>query len=903
MMRFLAAMMLVPLLAAARAPDTSVVRLARLKSPDNPRPLPDGFAAPRRTAPFRVLPVWPGDSVIRPDFPCNDDTSGGGNNLAPDIAVDAAGRVLLAWYDFREGDADVWYQMLDSTGRPIGVNERANEDVGLGWQGEPSCAAGARYLMAWHDRREIGNGDLFGQELDQGGGRAGANFRVSDSGVPGDQIDSGVFAGPDGMALFAWDDRRFGLTGDIFAQFFAPNGAPLDTNFRVNDDPLGAANQYQPGVSGDSAGRFVVAWMDGRGRNPYDWNIFIQRFDRNRARLGANFQVTTDDSIQWAPSVACAPGGGFIVCWEDRRRGEWDVYAQVFDATGQAVGPNFRVSDDAGSADQFACAAAANRFGEFAVAWTDRRGGGDAVYLRRFAADGTPLGASLRVSEPAGSAAQNQPAAAAAPDGGWWVAWADRRAGDADIYAQRLDRGGSPVGGNFRVSDDTASSQQRVSSIGMNTAGRILVAWEDERNGTADIYSTFLDDAGQPLGTNRRLNDDGPSGAPQYYAAVAGGQNRFIAAWSDGRNGYHIYAQLLDGNGLPVGANFMVNADVPGASQWYPYCSVDSQDIATVIWMDTRRGVYQVFRRRIGPDGSPLGPDASVSDDSAAQGIYGSVAANRAGVTVAAWMDYRRGNADIYCQLYGPDGAAVGANRLVNEGTGRYNGYPAVAVAEDGGFAVAWEDTRNDRYDVYLQFFDRLGEPAGDNRRVNDGPYEADAYGPSLAYDEDGRLAVMFNDERGVPGCPEIYCQRFRADGTPISVNQRVSDPPLFPHNSHWTVGQSVAASRSVVAFAWTDNRRRRGFDIFAKLTDWDLVGIASRPAVPAGQALRLPGIVRRGQPLDLWPGAGRADVYDASGRRIASANDGRLALNAAGAYFVVVRNGGQATARKLIVR
>src|SRR5512136_1942699 len=115
----------------------------------------------------------------------------------------------------------------------------------MGWQGEPSSAMGpdGRFLFCWNDRRDIGNSDLFGQRFDAAGARLGDNFRVSDSAAGGDQIESGAWIAPNGVALLAWDDRRFGLYGDIFAQFLNPDGSPFDTNFRVNDDDINQANQ------------------------------------------------------------------------------------------------------------------------------------------------------------------------------------------------------------------------------------------------------------------------------------------------------------------------------------------------------------------------------------------------------------------------------------------------------------------------------------------------------------------------------------------------------------------------------------------------------------------------------------------------------------------------------------
>jgi hypothetical protein len=895
--------------------------LVKLRTPENPRPLPSGQLPP----PHHVRAIgsrrsatddWRGvDGVIKDDFPCNDDTASGCSQLAPKLAVDTLGGFVVSWYEFRDGDADVWFQRLDSDGNRIGTNERVNTDAGMGWQGDPSSAMGrdGRFLFCWEDRRDIGNSDLFCQRFDASGSRLGDNFRVSDSAADGDQSMSGAWIAPNGVALLAWDDRRFGITGDIFAQFLNADGTPMDTNFRVNDDGIGSANQYEPEVSGDGSGRFVVAWMDGRGLNPYDWNIFCQRFNSLGQRLGVNIQTTTDDSIQWSPDVSCGVSGEFVVTWDDGRNGNWDVYGQRYDAGGNAVGQNFKVNDDGGSADQYGSSVAVNGYGEFMVAWSDRRGGEDDVYARRYDADGNPFGPSFRLSD-VSSGRQINAAVEARPDGGYWTAWADARTGDFDIYCQRLDRDGNKVGANFRINDDHASALQRCSSIAMDARGIICVAWEDERNGATDIYRCVTDAAGTVLAANLRLNDDGPGGANQYFPGVAAGNGRFMAAWVDLRNGSQstdICAQYLDAGGMPVGANFLVNSDGSGASQWYPYTAMDSSNDAVVLWMDARNGSYQMYCRRYDSGGSPLGPEFAVQD-STGEGIYGSVAMNRSGRFVAAWMDYRSGESDIYCQAFRADGSPIGGNIRTNlDPPGQYHGYPACAVDEQGRFVVAWEDMRNSRYDVYLQWFDSTGARLAGNERVNDDTADGASYSPSCALDPDGRLAVEFNDERDHPDDPQIYCQRFRPDQTRISHNQAVNDPNLFPNNNHWTVGQSIAASADVLAFAWTDNRRHQGFDIYAKLTDWNLVGVADRTGDGGrgtGFAGR-PSIVGRHGRLRLdGPSRGRTiALFDASGRQVGRstlADPGGLDLRGVspGTYFLVARQGSAVECRKIVV-
>ena len=891
--------------------EADIQRLIDTRSPDNPRPLPFGQPPPKLGRLRSVRPFTSSDSVIRDDFVCNDDTAGGNSQQGASIAVDQAGNFVVAWYEFRDGDADAWFQRFDAGGNRLGQNERLNTDVTLGWQGDPASAMGpdGRFAFSWEDRRDIGNSDLFGQRFDAGGNRLNDNFRISDSAAEGDQSMSGLRIAPNGIVLAAWDDRRFGLTGDIFGQFLDANGVPVDTNFRINDDAVGLANQYEPSVSGDDSGRFVVAWMDGRGHNAYDWNIFLQRFDNQGNRLGSNVQVTADDSIQWSASVGAGRSGRFVVSWDDRRRGQWDVYAQVYDSHGAPVGANFRVNDDAGSTDQHGSSVAVNSYNEFTIAWTDKRDGNEDVYARRYGSDGAPLGPSFRVSE-ASPANQAMPSIGTCPDGGYWLAWADARSGDLDIYCQRLGRDGSSVGVNFRVNDDHASSQQRVSSIGMDSRGYICTAWEDERNSGTDIYRCLNDAQGRTVGANLRLNDDGPGGAPQYYTAVAGGNERFVAAWSDGRAGWDIFAQFMDGNGQSTGANFMVNTDT-AASQWYPYCAMDSANDAAIIWMDSRLGSYQIFMRRYDPTGNPTGPEFAVSD-TLSDAIYASVAMSRTGWSVVSWMDYREGASNIYCQLFRPDGTRIGTNiRCNSDSLGFYHGYPAAAADDRGRFAVAWEDTRNERYDVYLQWFDSAGTRLGVNEQVDDGPTDNDSYSPSCAFAPDGHLAVMFNDERDLPGCPQIYCQRFGSDRARLGLNRLVNNPNLFPKNSHWTVGQSIAASGEALAFAWTDNRRHQGFDIFAKVTDWEVVGLGGESR-PGAASLQVTPTVTRGRiRLSARTRLSADDqvlIFDASGRLVLNRPIGtataelRIDHLSPGAYFVVLRRSGTTERHKVVL-
>ncbi len=105
---------------------------------------------------------------------------------------------------------------------------------------------------------------------------------------------------------------------------------------------------------------------------------------------GNEILVNTNQSgSQTNPDVALAADGRFVVVWESPDGDETGIYAQRFDQTGSPVGTEFRVNDEA-TGNQILPAVAMEDNGDFAVAWKDSDQ--NSVEVRRFAADGTPLG-------------------------------------------------------------------------------------------------------------------------------------------------------------------------------------------------------------------------------------------------------------------------------------------------------------------------------------------------------------------------------------------------------------------------------------------------------------------------------------------------------------------------------
>ncbi|MHA2307417.1 MAG: hypothetical protein ACXACU_18710, partial [Candidatus Hodarchaeales archaeon] len=126
-------------------------------------------------------------------------------------------------------------------------------------------------------------------------------------------------------------------------------------DFQVNENSVFSfASQYDPSISADGSGNFIIAWADGRNGN--DDDIYAQQFASDGTALDSNFKVNDDQgsALQSCPSVSADGSGNFIITWEDERNSdEDDIYAQRYSSDGTALGSNFQVNDDIGSAYQW----------------------------------------------------------------------------------------------------------------------------------------------------------------------------------------------------------------------------------------------------------------------------------------------------------------------------------------------------------------------------------------------------------------------------------------------------------------------------------------------------------------------------------------------------------------------
>src|SRR5258706_1764817 len=83
---------------------------------------------------------------------------------------------------------------------------------------------------------------------------------------------------------------------------------------------------------------------------------------------------------------------------------------------------------------------------------------------------------------------QYSPVAVSDGAGGAIITWFDQRAGNSDIYAQRIDAAGVVKWTGDGVAICTAAGNQNTPAIVSDGAGGAIITWYDLRAGTFDIY-------------------------------------------------------------------------------------------------------------------------------------------------------------------------------------------------------------------------------------------------------------------------------------------------------------------------------------------------------------------------------------------------------------------------------
>lgn len=341
--------------------------------------------------------------------------------------------------------------------------------------------------------------------------------------------------------------------------------------------------------------------------------------------------------------------------------------------------------------------------GNFVVVWSSYFTTGNRsndIYGQRFDCEGVPIGSEFQINtETAGN--QTEPAVAMDSNGNFVVAWHGPEAiGDAneDIFAQRYDANGQPLGNEFRV-NTTTDNRQLCPEIAMNNTGCFVIVWESETLG----------------------------GIP-------------FEAWS-------IYCQIYDSNGQPIGAELKVNLLFQCR---YPDVGMDGNGNFTIVW--TQDDIYHtsnlIMARQYNANGTAKADPCQVSTTDFFSISHPSIAMDGSGHFMVTWEGDPCSAQlnDIHARRYHFNGSPLCEQFLVNTTTAGAQQYSKVAINSKREFVIVWSSEStpgSSERDIFGQRYDQWWRPIGDEFRANTYLVDDQKY-PDVVLKETGEFVTVW---------------------------------------------------------------------------------------------------------------------------------------------------------------
>lgn len=266
--------------------------------------------------------------------------------------------------------------------------------------------------------------------------------------------------------------------------------APGDTAFTTRE--LGDGECYDPAITALDDGRFAAIWEDARGVNA--------------ARI---------DASGIGPALRLAPAGGQgSLAWHPATAlwAAWSQpegrYRRIQLARIDFVSANPRLltqqpADPQPPKDDQMYPVLTRIQNSIALAWEDRRLGHTVIYTSRL--ESGIWSAPLRISQNPTGRAQGtdlgrgtgamRPSLAAYGANNVAAVWLDKRdfLSGYDVYAALSADDGKTFGKNLKAQDNFGDTYaQWHASVTGNRKGDLVIAWDDDRDGTSDIWLTWL---------------------------------------------------------------------------------------------------------------------------------------------------------------------------------------------------------------------------------------------------------------------------------------------------------------------------------------------------------------------------------------------------------------------------
>ncbi len=340
------------------------------------------------------------------------------NDTADSFRQDAAwsgSQYGIAWQDYRDGNYEVYFAIVDASGAKQGTDVRVTNNSGASWRVSIAWD-GSQYGIAWDDNRN-GAEEIYFARVSAGGAKLSTDIRVTNDGAQ--SIEASV----------AWTGSEFGIVwteqrdADLEIYFARVTGAGVKQGADVRITSSAGESRLPSFTWAGS--RFGAAWSDRRdGGFP---EIYFGTFSPTGARTSPDLRITNEEADSWMPSVAWADGE-YGIAWQDRRDGNFEIYFARCSDVPTKLGSDVRITDAIQDSEMPDIAWTGSQYG---ICWDDLRISNEEIYFAIVSPAGVKASTDLRVT----SATQYSVMPAIEWSGSeFGIAWEDNRDGNFETY-------------------------------------------------------------------------------------------------------------------------------------------------------------------------------------------------------------------------------------------------------------------------------------------------------------------------------------------------------------------------------------------------------------------------------------------------------------------------------------
>lgn len=328
--------------------------------------------------------------------------------------------------------------------------------------------------------------------------------------------------------------------------------------------------------------------------------------------------------------------------------------------------------------------------------------------------------------------------------------------------------------------------------------------------GDNNIYIATVSNAGI-IGTVKKINSEIGSSeqlSPRIASTENFGQATSSVVWQDERNGsYDIYLQILDNTNIKQIAN-EIQITASGTDEYSPIVAIDSNDKILIAWLENDLANQNLYVQKYDLFGNAIWPSAKKIISATSDYYYPEIKTDNNGNFFLAWTDDASGILNSYFAKFDTD-ANLLWQRTVNSSAVSSNRQKPNLIIGSTDIYTIWTDNRDGNQDVFTQRYDLSGTASwADDQRINIGTDSAIQDNSGLFLDSTDRPYGFWQDGRNTR--EEIFATRFNDPGAinPLSnidtrasweriigidVNEPVATTSISDASgwSHMTVGYS----------------------------------------------------------------------------------------------------------------